>query len=194
MKKIFSALLMLGAIQHAGAQDYLDAMAKRSCECVDRLPDNPNKKMMTMQVGVCILQSATADDKVRFLKDHQIDLNNPVKDGQKAGELIGVRMATACPATLIKLSADAADARGSVAGKVNKVEADNFVVFSVQEQTGKVNKYIWLTQVTSNLDLTNSYANLLGKNVKILFESKDIFDPKIGEYRSFKIITNLQVY
>jgi len=192
MKFLLSALLSFATVHNVNAQDYLDAMAKRSCECVEKLPENINKQSITMQVGFCILQSASPDDKLKILKDHQVDMNNPMKDGQKTGELVGARMASVCPATLIKLSSDAIEARGSVSGKINKVDADNFVVFSLQDASGKVSKYIWLTQVNSNLDLAASYKTLIGKTVKISFETKDVFDPKIGEYRPFKIITNLQ--
>lgn len=192
MKFLLTALLSFSTVHNVNAQDYLDAMAKRSCECIEKLPENINKQAVTMQVGFCILQSASQDDKLKILKDHQIDMNNPMKDGQRAGELVGARMASACPATLIKLTADVADARGSASGKINKVDTDHFVVFSLQEASGKISKFIWLTQVKTNLDLAASYNNLIGKTVKISFETKDIFDPKIGEYRPFKIITNLQ--
>lgn len=48
------------------------------------------------------------------------------------------------------------------------------------------------TSVSSTIDLPSNYQSLLGKSTTITYESKDIFDPKIGEYRRFKVMTQIK--
>jgi hypothetical protein len=41
------------------------------------------------------------------------------------------------------------------------------------------------------VDLPNTYASLAGKPVEVKYEIKDVFDPKVGDYRQLRVLTEL---
>lgn len=175
------------------AQDYVDGIAKRSCECVGKIPSTGTKDQKTMQAGICILKSFEAEDKAKFKKDFGLDIGDFSRDGREIGMKIGVQMATQCPDLVMRMSSDIGDARESdITGTITKIETDPFVVFSVKDKNNVGQKILWLTSIVSPIDLPNNYQSLLGKTTTITYETKDIFDPKIGEYRRFKVMTQIK--
>ena len=61
-----------------------------------------------------------------------------------------------------------------------------------RDNQGKVIKLYWVDPVESEQDLPNTYSNLIGKSVEVKYKNKDMFDPKIGEYRQFKVISKIK--
>lgn len=76
-------------------------------------------------------------------------------------------------------------------GIITKIENENFVVFSLRDETGKVTKFYWLTFIEADVDLSANYQSFLDKNVEIGYVKKEFFDPKINEYRTFNVIFDL---
>ncbi|MGC3943128.1 MAG: hypothetical protein QM762_01090 [Chryseolinea sp.] len=74
-----------------------------------------------------------------------------------------------------------------------KIENDIFVIFSLKDETGKISRFHWLSFVESQDDLTSSYSSILGKSLRINYESQEFFDPKLSEYRQFSIIKKITV-
>jgi hypothetical protein len=192
MKKVFTLLLLL-FVSQVHARDYLDDIAQKACTCADAIPVDTPAEKMNMYFGVCILHAFSADNRVQFQKDYGVNLDTPDKDGEKIGKMIGVRMASVCPATVVKASAQSKGMAATAYGVVTKIDSDGFVVFTVQENNGRYSKFIWLQPVSSTLNLQGNYQSLQGKTVELKFETKDIFDPKIGDYRPFKILTALKL-
>ena len=62
----------------------------------------------------------------------------------------------------------------------------------VKEESGKTNKFYWLTYVESDVDLADQFASIVGTPVSITYRSEDLFDPKIKEYRQFSIIEKIE--
>lgn len=76
-------------------------------------------------------------------------------------------------------------------GVITKIENENFVVFSLKDESGKITKFYWLTFVEADIELSGNYQSLLEKNVEIGYVKKDFFDPKINEYRTFNVIFDI---
>lgn len=76
-------------------------------------------------------------------------------------------------------------------GVITKIENENFVVFSLRDETGKVTKFYWLTFVEADVDLSANYQSFLDKNVEIGYVKKEFYDPKINEYRTFNVIFDI---
>jgi hypothetical protein len=66
------------------------------------------------------------------------------------------------------------------------------VVFSLKDDFGRIFKFYWLSFIKSDLELTNNYNSLLGKTIKLTYNKKDFFDPKISEYRQFNVISKIE--
>ncbi|MFZ6656736.1 hypothetical protein [Undibacterium sp. TJN19] len=192
MKKILFLLLLLGSAGSSFSQDYLENISRKSCECADKIPLDSPKEGYTAQFGICIIKSFSPAEKERFQKEFNLNFNDMSKDGEKIGSIVGTSMASQCPNTILKISAVSKGTSGSATGVVSKIENDSFVVFSLRERNGTNSKFIWLTQFPSKFDLPNTYQSLLGKNVELKYEVKNIFDPKIGEYRQYKVLTDIK--
>lgn len=48
-------------------------------------------------------------------------------------------------------------------GVITKIENDNFVIFYLRDETGKVTKFYWLTFVEADIDLSTDYQSFLEK-------------------------------
>ena len=109
-----------------------------------------------------------------------------------------MKMASICPNAILSFvnksdeSSTASTGGKSYGGTVTKLENDFFVVLHVKEESGKTNKFYWLTYVESDVDLADQFASIVGTPVSITYRSEDLFDPKIKEYRQFSIIEKIE--
>ncbi|NDI86554.1 hypothetical protein [Undibacterium crateris] len=194
MKKLIFALFMTIMMTPALAQqEYMEAIANRSCACIEKIPRKGiNKEALTIQLGVCIMQSVTPADREKILADYKVDLFDIERKGQeKAGAIIGTRMAAVCPGPITSLYSMIKDTVTDISGTIQKIETEGYVSLIIKDTQGKTQKVVWLSPTKGNLDLPAQYTGLTGKMVTVRCEVKDIFDPRIGEYRPMKIITEI---
>jgi hypothetical protein len=195
LKSLSATALLLGCATLCPAQEYMDSLAKASCECLGKIPEGVPAQELNARAGICLLQQLPPyKDKLKT--DFGVDLDNIVKDGERIGQILGLRMATQCPTTVVKLGiiskADkAAVVENTVEGVISRIEKDFFVVFSLKDNSDKTIKLYWLSQVPSSIDLINNYESLLGKSIKVTYQPKEFFDPKVNDYRPFNLITKI---
>lgn len=140
-----------------------------------------------------MLGSTTPQEREQFKKDFALDFNQLDKNGTRIGEIIGGRVLTTCPASIQRvMSTDSKNAVNIVTGVITRVEEDFFVVFSLKENQGRAMKLYWMDPLESEQDLPNTYSTLVGKTVEVKYKNRDMFDPKIGEYRQFKVISTIK--
>lgn len=191
----FTLFFTLSALIVQAQADYMDIIADKSCECISKEMET-NPEISEMQLGICLIQAAK-DYKVQLERDYDINLDKIAgADGEKLGEIIGARLALNCPEIIVAASAgipQEEDENQFTSGKVTAINKDTFVVLNLKDETGKSEKYYWLTFIESNWDLQNSYKQLEGKNVAIEFYQLELFDSRIEEYRMVNIITSLEV-
>ncbi len=184
------------------SQKYLTKIAEVSCSCLENISDSAQPAQINMEMGLCIIDAAMPYKK-QLLKDHEIDLELIDQYGEKLGRLVGVKLASVCPATLVKvtrltqkkeqLPKETYSDIQIVSGKITKIGQDQFVVFSLKDEMNKVSKYYWLEGIESDFDMVSGYADLLDKEVSITYETMEFFDPNIEVYRQFKVIKELSV-
>ncbi|TAE48335.1 MAG: hypothetical protein EAZ89_15425, partial [Bacteroidetes bacterium] len=136
--------------------------------------------------------------KKQLKKDYNIDFAQIEIHGEELGRLIGLKMATVCPESLIKMVNKANEKKGdddpqinTIEGRITTIVEDKFVEFSIKDESGKTSKYYWLTFIKSKTDLAVEYKNLVDKPVVVEFLPQEIFDARIGEYRTFYVIQSL---
>ncbi len=193
---LLSISLVFGSTS-AWAQNYLDGVISKSCECMQTISDTETRDVKDMQLGLCMLKSFSEEDKVKFKKEFNLDVNNPVRDGHSIGSRLGTRLATACPDQLIRLSRDGqkdgSESRESViTGKINKIETSPYVTFVVKDGNNVLHRLSWITRISSSLDISANYLTYVGKSLTFKFDNKDLFDPRISDYRSVKVITEIR--
>ncbi len=190
-------MLVSLVLSQAGAQDCLDIIAEKTCECLQDLPDTLDTDQFNLRLGLCMLEAAMPFEK-QLRKEYGINLEMIDVEGERLGRIIGLRLATNCPEGLeliTRMNSDEPETEdpviGSVMGEVLAIDDQAFVVFSIKEQTGRISKYFWLTLITADDQLIYTYPSLVGRTVNISFEQKEFFDPRIAEYRTFNIIRDL---
>lgn len=195
-KPIVTTLLFLlaGALF---SQDYMDEIARKSCDCLTNLAEGLEPDQFNMELGLCMIEAALPYKK-QIKKDYDIDLDKIEVEGERLGRIIGLKMASICPSALVKITrqqmqeeTEPDNVELSTQGLVTKIESDFFVVFSVKEASGKTTKFYWLTFVESDDDLPSSYASFKGKSVNIGYSPMEFFDPVIKEYRQFMVINSI---
>lgn len=198
MRKILLLLLFISFINSkVYSQDYMDEICKKTCDCIENISDTIERESYEMQMGLCMINAAMPYKK-QLKKDHKINMDDIGNEAEKLGTLIGIRMASICPKSLMKFSENSENNKEdteqhSVEGLITKIEFDPFIVFTLKDEKGKSIKYHWLTFIETKIDLQNKYNTLTNKNVKITYTTTDFFDPKIQEYRQFNIIKTLEI-
>lgn len=194
-------------------QDYLKKIAKSSCKCTENIEDGISLEMYEIEFGLCVIEASMPYER-QLSRDHNISFTEIEEDGAKLGELIALEMFVVCPEVLMKMienvgvenlvddmqeeREDAAETNNesmvqNVRGEVTSVEGELIVAITVADENGKNTKTFWLSYIESNENLESNYKNLVGKQVELTYRMEDIFDPRLNEYTSRKIITKLTV-
>jgi len=190
------ALAAAWMVTPAMAEDYLDTAAKSACECAERVPGTATANEVKMHAGVCMIR-AVVPFKEQLRADHGVDLDNPRKDGERLGALVGARMTQHCPALMVRLARAAAPGDAgqtvelTVEGTVTRVEKEPFVILTVQDGEGRTVKLWWLQAVPSGIDFVNTYESLAGRRLKVSYQPREFFDPRISDYRKFNVISRV---
>lgn len=193
---IFSVLLLIAAT--CFSQNYMDIIVKKSCECITNIPDTLEKGKFNMKFGLCMLEISMPYKK-ELKRDYNIDLDNmDAKVGEKLGRVVALKMGNVCPEGLMLVvkkntAAPEQETNGKILeGVVTNIENTNFVVFSLKDNFGRIFKFYWFSVIQSDIELTNNYNSLLGKTLKVTYDKKDYFDPKISDYRQFNVISKIE--
>lgn len=202
MKKSILLGLLFSISLFGFSQKYLVKIAEESCVCLENISDTINPEQINMEMGMCIIEAAIPYKK-QLLKEHDIDMDQIDVYGEKLGMLIGVKLASVCPNTLLRVTKlskagieeepEEIDDIQIVNGTVTKIEDEHFVIFSLKDETNRVSKYYWLSGIESDIDITSNYLELLNKDIIIAYETIELFDPRIQVYRQFKVITEIKL-
>ncbi|HMU05164.1 MAG TPA: hypothetical protein PJ990_16140 [Saprospiraceae bacterium] len=180
------------------SQDYMDKIALKSCECINTISDTLEGERYKSELGICMINAAIPYKK-QLKKDYKIDINNIDKHAEELGGIIGARMLSVCPNSLLKIENIVSKKKESeiteniIEGQVTAISDDKFVEFSIKDKLGKISKYYWFTYIESSVELSVDYKILMDKFVQIVFVSKEFFDARIDEYRPFNIIQKLEI-
>ena len=156
-----------------------------------------------MELGLCIINSSMPYKK-ELKKDHGIDMDHIDKQGEELGTMIALKMASTCPDGFMamakrmegeKTAAEETYAEEALTlqGLVTKIDQETFNVISIKDESGKTTKFYWLTFIEANIDLVEEFENLVGRSVDISYDYYEFFDPRINEYRNFKLIETLNL-
>ena len=197
MKKILIAGLILAGY-HSFAQTYFDKIVQESCNCVSKVSQTLDNEKYTQELGICMIVAAEPYRK-QLKKDHNIDFDKIDVDGEKLGKLIGIKMVAVCPDLILAVAKRSDNSESpaveskSFEGIITKIESDFFVVLHIKDESGKTNKFYWLTYVESGVEVADRYDSMVGTSIAVTYRSEEFFDPKIKEYRSFSIIEKLEL-
>ena len=198
MKSKFLIILLFSFAKISYSQDYLNDIAKKSCDCLNKLSDTLTGERINFEMGICVINAASPFRK-QIKNDFKIDFDKLDKEGEELGRIIGIKMATLCPDGLMKLinakkkNESEEITENIIEGQITAILDNKFVEFSIKDNKGKLSRYYWLTFIESKTDLPANYKKMIDKSVKIVFMPQEFFDARIGEYSKFNIIKKIEL-
>ncbi len=198
MKQITLLLLFLlsGTLVSFAQDDVLDQIASQGCDCIGKLDvSGLSQDEKNMKFGFCLMEKLGGLDQAQ-IKALGIDMTDQASL-QQFGEKVGMRMAVKCPDVMMKIAQVQSETEmktvSEVNGTVKGITGSELSYVQLDDGTGDVNSFLWLKKVDGAEAFVGNPQSMVGKKVKITYETMDIYSPKTKGYNSKKVITAIKV-
>lgn len=195
MKKLFFFLLLGNAVfaQNISKVDLVKYVSKSFCEGfakqeVDMRSDTA--------MGLFILKNMDKykEDIIFYYGDQEKENELTMDIIARCAEEVGIRLAIDCPEAFTDFIEEDKDDKKeyfTVIGKFDKIQKRDFLSFNIKENSGKVTEFYLLNNFESAFLLTD---NLLKKedDVKIKYFESILYDPKVKQFRVYKIVSFIE--
>ncbi len=210
MKKIVIIIALCFATI-AVAQDKKDSKDKvlteitqDVCECVgEKNSEGLTSEEVQVQLGLCMMKSY-GKYKERLDKYMIVSIEDE-NSFEMLGQEIGFKMLEICPDTFMTFakdlieeeineqsSAPKKEAHTAVLGNVVKLDNDQFNTLIFKGENKREYKLLWL-EYFEGQELLSDLKDLKKSNIKVSYENKEMYDPKLKDYRTYKVLRKLEV-
>ncbi|NJC26029.1 hypothetical protein [Neolewinella antarctica] len=206
VQKIFTGLLLviLPSIsllaQETSAQYYTD-VAEKTCTCMtDKNAASMSTQQLQTQLGVCMI-TYVSGDMARYEKLFGAMDFTDQRKMESFGQQVGIQMMNFCPDIMMTVAGNAPPSGASVSSTkslVSKLVATGTFVgvnkaalaeITIKQDNGPALKLTWLEYWPGS----ESIGELAGKQVKVGYDLRDLYDAASDDYVTRKVITNLEV-
>jgi hypothetical protein len=194
MKKLFF-LAFLFCAHVAYSQDYVDAMASKSCSCLttEQIKSSSVEEIQARLAGCMITEAMPYKKELKA--NHNINLDKlDRQEGEKLGKLVATRMITVCPEVLMKLGQMKSSPKSNILSKegfIQTITENEFITITLKGDDNLTTKLLWLTNFAGADELAKAKDPKLTK-VEVQFEVQELYDPRIKEYRNFNVIKGIK--
>lgn len=191
--KLGFALVFVLAIGEIQAQDVMKAIGDDSCACISELKKS-GQEVTDMQLGLCIVKSYNAK-KSQLPAEKQVSLSDSEAFEAIAAE-IGVKMVETCPELIMAMADEYSDApeatvvRHSMNLEVSDVKSEQFVTIVGKDDNSRQHSLLMLEYFGTASLFTDGKIKK-GDKVTIAYKEVELYDPKMKEFRYYKVITDL---
>lgn len=211
MKKIITLCIlcmtiMVSAQSKDTKEQLLEDVTKDTCECISgKNIEGLTPKELEMQLGLCLINSF-GKFKSRIDKHMNVSLDNP-DSLEKFGQEVGLKMLTVCPDTFMSFAQDMIEEELNddsytikevpsnlkvVSGNVVELKKDQFNILSFKGTNKRMYKLLWM-EYFEGQELLSEFKKLKNKEIKVSFENKEMYDPKLKDYRTYKVLRKIEV-
>lgn len=205
LKKNILFLSLFSVLQFANAQTedkdtLLNTISLETCECVEKKGldyTSNNTTKLELEFGLCIMESYGRHKK-KAEKLLNVSLNDEASLEQ-FGEDIAFKMIDNCPDVIMALAGNYAAEEFeevkddlTLEGEFVSIESLQFNMVEIKGDNNRTQKLIWL-QYFEGQELLSNTKKLKGKNLEVIYLQKELYDPKINEYRNFKVIKKISI-
>lgn len=198
--RTFLLLAVLFSYIFSPAQEATPAMQKAAtkvCNCLDKIdfksPDTKKSKEESMN---CFTNEVLAD-YVAIAEERKVDITD--KDAMQAlgVELGKYLLKIECKGYIefAKISASEDEEQfevKSTGGKVSRIDIKDFAYVVIKDKSGREQSFIWLEYFPGSEQLTGTKINsLIGKEITVKWQEKEVYLPKAGDYYQVKQIISL---
>lgn len=193
MKNLFLSVCLVVATT-AMAQDGINIVANETCQCVTEIKAK-GEAITQMQLGLCMVKSYTAN-KSKFPPEMQVALTDSEKFENVAAQ-VGIKMVEICP-DVIMAFAESDDASEEVeeeadiivSGQVTEIRTEQFITVEMKDDKGKKYSMLMMFFFDTASVLTEGKLKK-GDKVTASYTEIELYDPKMKEFRTYKILTDL---
>ncbi|MBD3580961.1 hypothetical protein [Flavobacterium selenitireducens] len=175
-------------------QDVMKAIGDDSCACISELRKS-GQEVTDMQLGLCIVKSYNAR-KSQLPPEKQVSLSDSEAFEAIAAE-IGIKMVETCPDFIMDMADDninetseAAEARHSMNVQITDVKSEQFVTITAKDENGRQHSLLMLEYFGTASLFTEGKVKK-GDKITIAYKEVELYDPKMKEFRYYKVITDL---
>ena len=198
MKKIILLLLITQSIfaQSITKEALIEKVSESTCKCAT--DKKITKENLDFVLGGCIIEAISKYDKeieVYYGKDI---LGNEEKMTELA-ESIGAKLVFTCPSFLEIITQMSSEELGDVDeseedlyinGKISNIKSDQFLTFTVKEDSGKTHSILLLEKFENSFLITDSVIKPTD-NVKVSYYDAVLFDAKIKKFVTYKVVLDI---
>lgn len=181
------------------SQDVYEIIAKETCECLSLKKINyesTSKEDIQKEVGLCMIQSYTSHIN-DFKPEEKINFDD--EGGmEKMGEAVAMKMLVHCPEIIMEMGKLAQDEdknanveTSTIDGEIQDIKAEQFVTIILKDKNGRVHNLLILDYFDTASLFTNNEIKKKD-NISVSFSEVELYDPKMKEFRYFKIISKIE--
>jgi len=177
------------------------------CDCISgKVKQGVSQEDIEVQLGLCLINSY---GKFRERIDKYMSVSFDDPDSMELfGQEIGMKMIVLCPDTFMAFAKDmieeevdnfrpskrstSASAVTVVSGEVTKLTRDQFNVVSFRDSNKRTHKFLWM-EYFDGQELLYDMRDLRRKQLEVSYESKEMYDPKLKDYRTYKVLRKIEV-
>lgn len=199
MKKFILLVLVIASstvfAQKLSKEELAVKMSEKSCECTNK--EEISKDNFELTLGLCIIEAINAFEK-DVDRHYGKDVINNEKKMEELGYDVGKEMAKTCP-TVFKFMFDDDSENQEVVeetpdemitGQLTELKSEQFLTFSVKEDSGKMNHFIMLSSFENSFLLTDKVVKV-NDAVEVYYYELELYDAKLSKFISYKVVTDI---
>lgn len=195
MKKILLLLVLVGNItfaQKLTKEQLSEKLAEKACGCAEK--QEITKENFELTIGICLLEGISAYEK-DVEKHYGKDIISNDLKMEELGYEVGKKMGLRCPVVFKFMLDDMeedndTDEQFEVSGKVSEIKSEQFITFIIKEDSGKTNQFILLSNFENAFLLTDKVLKVADA-VDVTYYEMELFDAKLGQFISYKIVSDI---
>jgi len=200
MKKIIFLILLFSSsifAQKLTKEELTDKMSDVGCECANK--QEITKANMELTLGLCLLEAIN-----KYEKDVEVYYGKNITSSEikmeELGYEIGLKMGSKCPSIFKFLmletnekNNDVIDVKAlneKVFGNLTEIKFDQFLTFSIKEQSGKMNQFLLLSSFDNAFLVTDKVLKT-NDTIEVHYYNLEVFDAKSFKYVTYKVVTDI---
>jgi len=200
MKKIILIALFTSSsifAQKLTKEELTDKMSDIGCECANK--KEITKENMELTLGLCLLEAINKHEK-DVEKYYGKNVISSDKKMEELGYDIGLKMGAKCP-SVFKFMMDDFDESDDeeyveevldemVSGNLTEIKFDQFLTFSIKEQSGKMNQFLLLSSFDNAFLVTDKVLKT-NDTIEVYYYELEVFDAKLAKFVTYKVVTDI---
>lgn len=188
---LFICAFFMGSTAYT--QEMLDTITRETCECISgKNLANLDADNLNLALGTCMIESLTRHETA--MRDLNINPNDA--DGMRQfGEKVGLRMVNICPDILLKIAELAQPQPATdneLIGTIVRTGGEEFGFVMVRDEQGREHKLLWLRYFKNSEQLIQNPQQVIGRKVRIHYETIECYAPKERDYFERKEIKRME--